>query len=630
MAKNSAELAKTSQVLQDSGLYFLGNVASRAIGFLAIPFYSHYLTPAQYGVIELIELSTQIIAVTFGLQAVGSVLTRFFHDQRSAAAESELISTGLIFNALLSGIIAIIASFAAEPLSNLVFHSPREAPLLQVAFMAMWFANMVEVALVHERIRGRAWFFFWYSMISLISMLSLNIYFIGFANYGVYGFIYSKLIATGIGTCYLVWRSLREVGVHWRQKFIPQFIRFGLPLCFASISAFAIHFSDRFFLADVVPLREIGQYALAYRFAFLVSIFVGDSFGKSWNVVLFRLAGLEGWKTHFAHVAHYLMFALYLTGLSICLMAPTLLSFMVPESFFPPTPVLSILVFSYVLRECGDYFRNLMLINKRSDIVGNVSFGSAIANLLLNFAFIPAFGILGAALATMCTWLLYMLVFWVISWREHHIPVRIPSFLFISVISLLIFSISRALPVGPGVLSIAINSAFILIFVAICLYFYFSKFERQEVIAFAVARVRGLIASRANPGNQGDVGTPRLMVLAFYFPPENTIGAARPARFAKYLSRLGYRITVISRWIEGDGGADSIRVPQPGTAGAKFFSFAGLLGSFNRFILPYDDRLGWVPSSVRAASAVGDPLHSFSRSAQSCRAVASFASAASL
>jgi hypothetical protein len=47
-------------VLRHSTLYAFGNIANRAVAFLAIPFYARFLSPAQYG---LIELSTQTVAI---------------------------------------------------------------------------------------------------------------------------------------------------------------------------------------------------------------------------------------------------------------------------------------------------------------------------------------------------------------------------------------------------------------------------------------------------------------------------------------------------------------------------------------------------------------------------------------
>jgi glycosyltransferase involved in cell wall biosynthesis len=39
---------------------------------------------------------------------------------------------------------------------------------------------------------------------------------------------------------------------------------------------------------------------------------------------------------------------------------------------------------------------------------------------------------------------------------------------------------------------------------------------------------------------------PLTLIFAYHYPPENTIGAARPFRFAKYLSRLGHNCHVIT------------------------------------------------------------------------------------
>ena len=596
--------AQLDRVWRNSTLYLLGNIASRVLGFVAIPFYSHYLSPAQYGIIELIELSTQVVGIAFGLQSIGAALTRLFYDQDTAEQEAGIVSTSVIFTALLSAVIAAGAVLAAGPISLAVFHSADQAPLLQAAFVAMWFANMVEVVLVYERIRERAKFFFIYSMASLAGNLGLNIYFIGFAGAGVWGFVYSKLIVTGIGTLYLLWRAMREVGWRWRREYVPQLIRFGLPLSVASISAFAIHFSDRFFLADAVTLSELGKYALAYRFAFLVSVLVGESFGKSWNVTFYRFAGQEGWKQRFAKVALYLNFALYVTALAVCLMAPELLTLMVPPSFYPPALLLPTLVLAYVFRECGDFFRNLLLINKRSGTVGRVVFGGAVLNGLLNFALIAPLGIYGAALATMVTWIVYMIVFWIIAWREHQVPISVVSFVKITLLAISVFALGDAVRVNQPVLQAGIDVLWVGLFVGLCFVVYFKPDERAEILSAATTQVLRRIGGRQLPAGNRPAGLPAVLMLAFYFPPENAIGAARPARFAKYLTRLGHQVVVVSRWLEGLPATAAIRVPAAEDSGGLIFWCSNLLRIIARAVMPYDDRLPWAPHAYRAASAV--------------------------
>ena len=103
----TAAVAPTmSRLLRASSFYMLANVASRAVGFLAVPFYSRFLSPAEYGLIELIELSTQVVAIAFGLQSIGPAVTRVFHEQPSPEARGAAVSTGVLSSALLGALVA--------------------------------------------------------------------------------------------------------------------------------------------------------------------------------------------------------------------------------------------------------------------------------------------------------------------------------------------------------------------------------------------------------------------------------------------------------------------------------------------------------------------------------------------
>jgi len=339
------------RVLRHSTLYAFGNIASRVVAFLAIPFYARFLSPEQYGLIELVELSTQTVAVAFGLQAIGTALTRLFHDQTSAEAERDVVSTALIGTGVLSVCVTAASVAAAGAIGRAVFHTDAWTSLLQAAFVAMCFASMVEVVLVYERMRDNARFYLAYSLATLVLNLGLNILFIGALGAGVWGFVCSKLVVSIGGAAFLLWRLRRDVGWHWRRVYVPEFVRFGAPLAVSGLSYFAVHFSDRFVLASAVSLAELGRYGLAYRFALMVNALVGDSFSKSWSVSLYRHTGDAGWREQFARVFAYFSLVLSTTGVAIAVFAPELLRIMVPAGFMPPPLILPILVLAYVLRD---------------------------------------------------------------------------------------------------------------------------------------------------------------------------------------------------------------------------------------------------------------------------------------
>ena len=90
-----------------------------------------------------------------------------------------------------------------------------------------------------------------------------------------------------------------------------------------------------------------------------------------------------------------------------------------------------------------------------------------------------------------------------------------------------------------------------------------------------------------------------LLILAPYFPPENTSGAARPDRFARYLRTLGWHVAVVAREIEAPGlQPDVLRVSDRGAG-----PVSRLLSVAQRWLLPYDERLPWVTAAAGAVRA---------------------------
>jgi O-antigen/teichoic acid export membrane protein len=391
------------------------------IGFIMIPFYAHFLTPEQSGVLNLVELAIQVVAISFGLQAAGAALTRIYHDATDDSGRREVVSTALIGTVLLAGAIAVLGAMFAGPIA-LAVSLAGQAGLLRLAFCAMFFSSFVEIALVYERMLNRPRFYLAYSIITLVTTLSLNIALIGFVHLGVMGFIISKL-AVGMGGCaYLLHRVWREVGAAFRPSVARALARFGAPLIVSGASYFAIHFSDRLFLAHVSK-ADVGVYSLAYNFAFLISVVIGDSFTKVWGVSFYSYASGDGWQDRLAVIGRWLIFVLGASAMGISLFGRDVLTLMVPASYDPPMLMLPVLVFGYFLREVGDFFNSTLLIGVGSGLVGRIAVLGAVLNLVLNAVLIPRYGIWGAAWATFGTWAIYCTLCWVHAGRQHKLPI---------------------------------------------------------------------------------------------------------------------------------------------------------------------------------------------------------------
>jgi O-antigen/teichoic acid export membrane protein len=471
------------RLLHDSSWYLVANVAQKIIGFVMIPFYASYLSAEQYGVLNLLELATTIVAIGFGLQAMGQALTRIYHDQTGEAERRNVVSTAVLGTIALAGAIAALASLAAGPIADLV-SLPGQAGLLRLAFAAMFTASITEVALVYERMQNRARFFLAYSMVTLVAALGLNIGLIGGAHLGVWGFVYSKLVVTSAGSVYLVARILREVGSAWRAAIARALARFATPLVLSGACYFAIHFSDRLFLAHI-SRAEVGVYSLAYNFAFLLSILIGDSFSKSWSVSFYGLSSGEGWQGRFVEVGRWLIFTLGTAAVGISLFGRDVLTLMVPSAYYPPMLLLPVLVFGYFLREVGDFFNSMLLIGIGSGLVGRIALAGAALNLALNAALIPHFGIWGAAWATFGTWAAYCAVAWLFAWRVHGVAMAPWPLALMLALSCLVLWLQAIVQPSAAVLRLATDCVLFTLFLVLAGIVYLGAHERRQLFALA-------------------------------------------------------------------------------------------------------------------------------------------------
>lgn len=109
-----------------------------------------------------------------------------------------------------------------------------------------------------------------------------------------------------------------------------------------------------------------------------------------------------------------------------------------------------------------------------------------------------------------------------------------------------------------------------------------------------------------------------ILLVSYFFPPARDTGAQRPAAMAKYLARLGHRVTVLTTdafgsHATGDPGVDCVRARDlqrlrarlagAGTVGSLFDSdsYSGRPHPLSYVIVPEPLALAWAPFARREA-----------------------------
>jgi len=95
---------------------------------------------------------------------------------------------------------------------------------------------------------------------------------------------------------------------------------------------------------------------------------------------------------------------------------------------------------------------------------------------------------------------------------------------------------------------------------------------------------------------------PLILIFAYHFPPENAIGGARPSRFMKYLSRMGYTCRVYSAANQaGRNNPNTEYVPDPFVTRPRLSLSWQFERAVRKVFLPSEVGMQWSYCASRAA-----------------------------
>ena len=389
-----------SKLLSHGSIYLLGNILRRMVSFVMLPIYTQYLTPGDYGTLELLSMVIDVVAILFGLR-IGEAIFRFYYKYDDARDRNEVIFTAFVLVAALNAIGVAFLLGASGPVSRFVFGSSDAARLLALFSFTLILQSLTETVLTFIRAEQRPWLFVGFSLFKLALQLGLNIYFVVGLELAVEGVIYSNLIAGLILAVPLAWYTVRRTGFAFSRSKAIAMTSFSAPLVLTSLVSFYMTFGDRYFLRVFGGgLDEVGVYALGYRFGFLLSFLIGEPFFSIWNSERYVIAKQPDPVPRFRTAFLLFSAAMAWATVAISLYVFDILRLMSDPGFWAAATIVPLVMLGYVFNNWASFANLGILLNDRTGEIATGTIISAVAITAGYFLLIPAFGGVGAAVAT--------------------------------------------------------------------------------------------------------------------------------------------------------------------------------------------------------------------------------------
>ena len=472
-------------------IYAAGIMLSRALSVIMLPIYTRYLTPADYGVMELIGMTLEVISIFAGAQIALGIF-RYYHKAESDYERNAVVSTALLGLGASYFLVGGIALAAAVPISRLVWGTPEHADLLRIAAAGFMLNCLLIVPLAYARVRERALLFVAANAVKVFVGLASNLWLVVELRWGVAGVLWSNLLANAVVGGWLVTWVLRQTGWTISRKATRDLLRYGLPMMATWAATFIVTYGDRYFLQATAGSAAVGLYSLAYQFGFMLAMLGYIPFMQVWEQKRFEIAKRADRDKLLADGFVYLNLMVVTVALGIALFVGDFLRVMSAPAFHEAAAIVPLILVAYVLQGWTSLHDTGILVSERTEFVSLANWVSAAVAVAGYALLIPRYLGWGAAIATVIAFATRHLIIYAIAQRLWPVRYRWRPVLYIVAAALVAWSATLLLPVVPVVVSVPTR---LVIFVAYVLVVWNGPVLPERDRAAARRFIRGLGAS---------------------------------------------------------------------------------------------------------------------------------------
>ncbi len=402
-----------------TAIYGTSSIIGRLLNYLLVPIYTRVFVTQEFGTfIEMYSyVAFMIVILTYGME------TAFFrYAEKEREIKDTVYSTSFI-SLLLTSLFFIILVFSnSDHLATLVRY-PQNPEYIRWLAAIVGLDALSSIPFAKLRAENKAVRFATIKLLNIGINITLNLFFIVFCpwvlknDYAVLSGIISPVYDPQIGVGYIFISNLiasiatvilllpQIISANWRFDMVlwRRMIIYALPLLLGGLAGVANEALDKLLLKYMLPqdiaMSQVGIYGACYKISIMMTIFI-QAFRFAAEPFFFSQAREKNARELYGEVMKYFVIICLIIFLSIMLFINIVQHF-IGEEFREGLIVVPILLLANMF--LGIYF-NLSIWYK---ITGRTHYGAVFAmvgamiTLLLNIWWIPIFGYVGSAWATL-------------------------------------------------------------------------------------------------------------------------------------------------------------------------------------------------------------------------------------
>jgi O-antigen/teichoic acid export membrane protein len=402
-------------------IYGIGGLVSRFLAVFMLPLYTSYVSTGDYGRIELL-MNAMAVAVVVLRGGANFGFIRFYFMDKDPEYRRRLVRTifwaQIAYSTLALALLILFASEVANALGlghRHGAHLQGSGSSLVIATAVLLWTNINYLQMTNLfRAEQRSVAFSIATLSNIAITVPLTVILVVVYHEGPLGIIVGNFSGTLVVYLALLAYRREQLGLQFDRRLLRTVNRFGFPLVAAGLAMWVTNFGDRFMLVKLLhgsnAIDQVGQYSLANKISSAM-VLLFTAFQVAWPAFAYSIEDEGAAKRAYSYVLTYLMYLAAWAAVGLSLFAPWIVHFVGRKpGYWPASGAVPALAYASV------FFAGFTVVTIATGRTRRTQFNWVAATLAaglnfgLNVWLIPAYGMLGAAYATLAAYVVLMLI----------------------------------------------------------------------------------------------------------------------------------------------------------------------------------------------------------------------------
>ena len=407
--------------LKHSIIYSISNVLQKASGVILLPIYTGYFTTTELGIYGILDITINILS-EFLVLGLPNAIIMLNNKSEYKVTQKENFFTIFIFMLLFSILFVLICEASLPFIIHYFQDSQNFKVYLRVSIYVIVFRMLNNLFLNKLRADEKSILYTTANTIKLLINVGLIAYFVIFLNLKVVAILYAYLISEAIVFVIYLPIMIKQMTPKFYKKILSTSIVFGFPLAFGSLASVFLNLSDRYILKLYSDYSAVGIYEVGYRIAGIINMLFVMPMNLTLLPIAFRIYQKDGDKRYYSKILTYVTFILVWAALTLSMYSEQIVNiFAINKSFYPSYLIIPIVAFSYVFLGMRLVATLGMYLTKNTKHIATTTILASLLNIILNFIFIPKYGMIAAAYNTLLAFIFLFFITYFISNKYYKI-----------------------------------------------------------------------------------------------------------------------------------------------------------------------------------------------------------------